>query len=282
MAESGALINLGDLSKPATVLIEKVSSAVGIIYEPTRIKRKAQAEAEAEKIKTLSRIELSEIEQRALERFTHQEARKQENIEQITAQAIKELPPDAKVQDLDEDWVAHFFKQCDVVSDKEMQSLWSRLLAGEATRPGTYSKMTTSFVSNMGKKDAQLFTTFCQFIWYMDKDLVPLIYNEKDDIYTKHGINFVTLTHLESIGLIKFNTLTGHNRSGYNQSMVAFYYGTPVTIVFPSPSNNVLTIGKVLLTAIGNELAPICGSAQNEEFLKYIKEHWIKKGLKTN
>ena len=67
MADGGALINLGELSKPATILVEKVCNAVGIIYEPTRVKRMARAEAEAEKIKTVARIELSEIEHRALE-----------------------------------------------------------------------------------------------------------------------------------------------------------------------------------------------------------------------
>ncbi len=81
MSEGGSLINLGDLSKPATVLVEKVCNAVGVIYESVHIKRKARAEAEAEKIKALARIELSEIEHRAVERFVHQEARKQENIE---------------------------------------------------------------------------------------------------------------------------------------------------------------------------------------------------------
>lgn len=130
MAEGNSLINLGDLSKPATVLIEKVSNAVGVIYEPYHIKRKARAEAEAEKIKALAKIELTELEQRALDRFVHQETRKQANIEQITAQAAASLPSDAQVENLDEDWIAHFFKQCDTVSDKEMQSLWARLLSG--------------------------------------------------------------------------------------------------------------------------------------------------------
>ena len=96
MSEDSSLINLGELSKPATILVEKVCNAVGVIYEPTQIKRKARAEAEAEKIKTLARIELNELEHRALERFVHQEARKQENIEKITAQAASELPERAK------------------------------------------------------------------------------------------------------------------------------------------------------------------------------------------
>ena len=95
-----------------------------------------------------------------MERLVHQEARKQENIEQITAAAAASLTEEAKVHDLEADWVAHFFKQCDTVSDKEMQSLWSRLLAGEATSPGTFSKRTVDFIASIDKKDAALFTAF--------------------------------------------------------------------------------------------------------------------------
>jgi hypothetical protein len=33
--ESTSLVNLGDLTKPATILVEKICNAVGKIYEPT-------------------------------------------------------------------------------------------------------------------------------------------------------------------------------------------------------------------------------------------------------
>lgn len=183
MADGNSLINFGDISKPVTVLIEKVSNAVGVLYEPRRIKKHAEAEAEADKIKALAAIELNEIQQRAIDRFVHQEVRKQENIEAITAQAAASLGEDAKVQELEEDWVAHFFKHCDTVSDKEMQSLWSRLLSGEATKPGTFSKRTVDFVASMDKKDAQLFTEFCQFCWFISGVLpIPLIMNTDNEI----------------------------------------------------------------------------------------------------
>ena len=48
MGEGGGLINLGDLSKPATVLIERVSDAVGGIAKPWQIKRIAKAETKAD------------------------------------------------------------------------------------------------------------------------------------------------------------------------------------------------------------------------------------------
>lgn len=189
MSDGAALINLGELSKPATVLVEKVCNAVGILYEPARIKRNARAESEAEKIKALARIELREIEERALERFVRQETRKQENIESITAQAAATLPESAHVEGLEEDWVANFFKHCDTVSDVEMQSLWARLLAGEATTPGSYSMRTVDFISTIDKKDAALFTTFSQFVWMIGAP-TPLIYEVEDEIYRKNGITF--------------------------------------------------------------------------------------------
>ena len=42
-----SLINPGGLTKPVTVLIEKISNAVGTLWEPKQIRRVAQAEADA-------------------------------------------------------------------------------------------------------------------------------------------------------------------------------------------------------------------------------------------
>ncbi len=278
MSEGSSVINLGDLSKPATVLIEKVSAAIGTVYAPHHVKRMARAEVEAEKIKAIAKIELTEIEQRAMERFVHQEARKQANIEQITAQAAVALPPDAKVENLEEDWVVHFFKQCDTVSDKEMQSLWARLLSGEAANPGTFSKRTIDFVSTIDKKDAALFTTFCQFVW-MIGDPTPLIYETTNAIYTERGITFDALKHLDAIGLVSFESVVGYNKTGFEKYVYIFYYGRPTLIEFNGEMNNQLEIGHTLLTSIGKELVSICGSSNNEDFYHYVIRRWFGNGL---
>lgn len=280
MADGNSLINLGDISKPATVLIEKISSAVGIVFEPHRVKRMARAEAEAEKIKALARIELTDIEQRAIERFVTQEARKQENIEQITAQAAEHLPQDADVEGLDEDWVAHFFKQCDTISNKEMQSLWARLLSGEATKPGTFSKRTVDFVSTMDKSDAELFTKLCSFVWMIG---IPtaLILDSGDEIYCKNGITFDTLKHLDSIGLISFEPLSGYKRTNFPKYSTIFYYGQPTTIEFDENGGEV-NLGCVLLTNLGRELVDLSGSSKNQEFYEYMIKSWYDSGLITS
>jgi len=278
MADENSVINLGDISKPVTVLIEKISNAVGVLYEPRRIRKRAEAEVEAGKIKPLASIELNEIQQRGIDRLVHQEGRKQENIETITAQAAASIGEDANVEGLEEDWVAHFFKNCDTVSDKEMQSLWSRLLSGEATKPGTFSKRTVDFVAPMDKKDAQLFTEFCQFCWFIG-DVTPLIMDVKSDIINKKGINFSSLKHFDAIGLISFESFSSYRRKGFGKYAHRLYFGTPILIEFSNDSENEILTGNALLTQAGQELAPICGAQRNDEFYEYIINEWHKKGL---
>jgi hypothetical protein len=152
--DSNGVINLGDLSKPITVFIEKLSNAVGLLYEPSHIRQKARAEAYAEKIRAAASIEVSEIQQRGLRRLVLEEGRRQENMERIAEAATGQLGDNAKPEGMDDDWIANFFDKCRNVSDREMPSLWSRLLAGEATRPGSFSKRTIELVSVLDKEDA--------------------------------------------------------------------------------------------------------------------------------
>ena len=277
---SGDLINLGELSKPATVLVEKVCSAVGIVFEPTRIRRKAKAEADAQLIVASGQIEVDALQRRALERLVHQEARKQANIESITALAANSLPPTASTEALNEDWVAHFFKQCDTVSDAEMQSLWSKLLAGEASKPGTYSRRTVDLVSTLDKADASLFTTLVQFVW-MIGDPQPLVYDIGASVYKAAGITFESLKHLDSLGLVSFEAL-GYTRNGFAKQGIAFYYGQPTLLEFSGDANNQLEVGNALLTAAGRQLVAISGGQRNEEFYQYVVRRWSDAGVITS
>jgi len=138
MSDSNAMINLGDLTKPATVLIEKISDAVGGIFQPYQIKRIALAEAEAGIIRAQGEIEVTDLQRRAMHRFIAEEGKKQENIESITYQAIPLLEDKSKPQQMNDDWIANFFDKCRIVSDEEMQRLWAKVLAGEANSPGNF------------------------------------------------------------------------------------------------------------------------------------------------
>lgn len=273
-----SLINFGDLSKPATVLIEKISDAIGGYFKPYQIKRVAKAEAEAKIIKEEAQIEVTELHRRALTRFVAEEAQKQNNIENITAKAIPQLKNSANPKDVENDWITNFFDKCRIISDDEMQSLWAKVLAGEANSPGTYSKRTVNFLGSLDKTDASLFTSLCGFGWQIG-DIVPLIFDVQAQIYNNKGIGFNTLSHLDDIGLVSFNSLSGFRRLNFPKRVTISYYGTALNIEFKKETDNNLQIGKILLTKIGQQLASICGSQPVENFRDYVMEKWKKEGL---
>ena len=270
---TNSLINLGNLSKPADTLIKKVSDAVGGLFAPYQVKRMAKAEAEAAMIKAQSETEITDLHRRAVRRWIEEEAQRQKNMEDITAKALPQLDEKATPDSVENDWLVNFFDKSRIVSDNEMQDLWSRVLAGEANTPGTYSKRTVNFLSDLDKVDAELFTKLCGFGWTIG-DVVPLVFDVQAEIYNKYGINFNTLSHLESIGLVQFNNLSGFLRLGFPKTLSVFYYGKWLTLEMPKDSGNELGIGKVLLTKIGQELAPICGSESVEGFRDYVMDKW--------
>lgn len=281
MAAENPLTALGNLSKPATVLIEKISDAVGGVFKPHQIIRVAKAEVEAERIRAEGQIQITDLQRRAFHRFLEEEAKRQGNIESIIKKALPQLGDHSKPEQVEDDWITNFFDRCRLISDTQMQALWSRVLAGEANLPGTYSKRTVNFLSDLDKSDAELFTELCGFGWVIG-DTVPLVYDFQHEIYNKHGINFNALSHLESIGLIKFGSLAGFTRLKLPKVFSVFYYQKPVTLTLQKDSDNSMDIGKVLLTKMGQELAPICGSQPVNGFFDYIQSEWKKLKYITN
>jgi hypothetical protein len=269
MTSGFTLIDLGKLSKPATVLIEKVSAAIGVLYEPVQIKRIARAEAEADKIKALAGIEVNEIQQRAIRRLVYEEGRRQENMEKITAAAAEQLGNEAKPERMDPDWISGFYEKCRNVSDAEMQSLWSKLLAGEATIPGSYSKRTVALVASLEKADAELFTRLCSFA-AMGGGAMPLVFDHNADIYKNEGIDFVALTHLEAIGLIRFDSLQRFCIQTSSERGYFDYHGRRIGVKFKvQGGNRVLEAGHVMFTQAGLQLFPISGARPVPGFVEY-------------
>jgi hypothetical protein len=278
--DSGSLAPLGDLSKPANTLIEKISDAIGGIFKPSQIRRVARAEADADMIHAATQIEITELQRRALHRFILEEARKQDNIESITSKALPEVSAEATPESVEDDWIVNFFDKCRLISDEQMQTLWARVLSGEANSPGQFSKRTVDLLASLDKADADAFTKLCSFAFFIG-DVVPLIYDVEAEIYKDHGINFTVLTHLDSIGLLRFDALAGFVRRGFAQKGFTHYYGQRVWIEFQQPANNTLDLGHVLLTKTGQQLAPICGSAARDGFVEYVREKWRALGYRT-
>ena len=308
------LIDLKPLTKPAEMLIKKISNAAGVRYEPKRIQREAEAQAKADLIKANSEIEIADLRQRAEHRRMMEEMRHQQNMESITAKALPQLNDNADASRMDDDWLANFFDKCRIISDDEMQTLWSRILAGEANTPGAYSKRTVNCLSEMDKAEAEMFRNLCAFCWRfvdltmdtpkfvsslledrqllpkqiyeglpMGGPLKPLVFDlydyEKEsynEIYHKQDIDFNVLYHLESTGLIKFsNQGSWKSKRSKNYGVLYFYHDKLLFLKNPNPSMDWLhEIGDVQFTQVGQQLATLCETEPVDGFYDYVKTQW--------
>lgn len=275
MAESSSnsLVNLGDIAKPADTLIKKISQAVGGIFSPYQIRRIAKAEAEAAIIKAHTEIQITDLHRRAMHRFIEEEAQRQQNMEEISNKALPQLKDGSDPGAMENDWVTNFFDKSRIVSDTQMQELWARVLAGEANAPGSYSKRTVNFLSDLDKRDAVLFQALCSFGWFVGP-FTPLLFDSQAAIYNDLGLNFNTLTHLDNIGLIQFNSLSGFVRTSLPKRFVVTYCGRPLILTMEKEKDNQLNIGRVLLSQVGQELASVCESPGVAGFEDYVKTKW--------
>jgi hypothetical protein len=276
---SNSVVNLGDLTKPADTLIKKVSKAVGGLFAPYQIKRLAKADAEAAIIKAETDIEITDLRRRAMHRFIDEESQRQKNIEDITAKALPQLTNASDPDSMEDDWVTNFFDKCRIVSDEQMQQLWSRILAGEANAPGSFSRRTVNFLSDLDKMDSELFEKLCGFVWSV-AGFVPLIFDTQAEIYRRNDIGFASLIHLESIGLIQFNHLSGFRRLKLPKRFQLEYHGRILQMEMQKEEDNELQLGHALLTRVGEQLATICASPAVDGFFEYVQTQWSAHLLK--
>jgi len=272
---SNSIVNLGELSKPATVLIEKVSSAIGVIYEPRRIRREAEANADAALTEAESRITIGELERRAMTRFVMEQTREQKNIEDITTKALPNLDAGSDPSLMDEDWVSDFFAKCRRVSNEEMQTLWSRLLAGEANNSGSVSKRTVDFVAAMDRYDADTFARLCCFSENSFGE--TLIFDTSDSILADNGISWADLSHMDTIGLIQFGSLSGFARMGFPEESHIIVDGEVLNFTLKEvKGKRQIKTGKVMLTKIGRELRRFVEYKSVDGYSDYCLSHWLK------
>lgn len=130
---------------------------------------------------------------------------------------------------------------------------------------------------NLNPEESRFFEALCQFLW-IQGDPLPLIFDVKDEVYTKQGITLSTLKHLEAIGLIVFDA-NGFVKKGLGKHTRLFYSGKPTKIGFQNDQNNYLDLGHVLLTERGKKMVSAFKLSRNQEFYEYVIGRWFQQGF---
>jgi len=267
-------------SNAAEKLVDTVRDIVHCIAGPDRVRAKTQAHAESEIILAKGRAAVQDIEARMIERLRNRETRRQRNIEAITEEALKSLPPpDQKIADepVSQDFVARFFEECQDVGDKEMQVLWGKLLAGVIAQPGSFHPKTLRIVKDLTKDDANLFVELCRF-GFLIESFTVVIFKLTDDIYEKHSLTFDVLLHLDNLGLADFDDFSAFSILRLPQNFTIFYGNRRFNVTLPDGANT-MSIGKVLLTDAGRQLASLTNTALIPEFPDYAISNWRNYGI---
>lgn len=267
---AAAFVKLSN-SKVAEKLIDKIARVQEIRYEPTRIVRAAHAEAEAEKIKAVGRIEINELERRALERMVREEGRHQRNMETITSKAALKLSDSARPEDIDDDWLVDFFEKCRTAGDELMQDLWAKLLSEEANNPNTFSRQVVSIVSTMGKSQAQLFEKLCNYswTWTFTTPLYPFIFDLSDEIYRFRFMTLNDISELESLGLVRLD-LAARFQLPAGEGTWIRYQGRGFKVIAKNPPVEAFPHGHVIFTNAGRLLARVSQARPVDGFVDYV------------
>ena len=92
------------------------------------------------------------------QRLEFQERKRQSNLVSVVSQAAEELGeeevPDQKP---DHDWIARYFEYAKDVSEKDVQKLWAKVLAGNIRTPGSVSLRALSMLRDMSRLEAEAF-----------------------------------------------------------------------------------------------------------------------------
>ena len=293
-AAGAALININvDLkhaSKAVIKLIDATSRGLGLLYEPTHVRRIAAAYKDASE-RLDGEPAARSLYERSVSRFLGQEIRSQQNIEGISAKAVDLMPSEVTEEPVDEDWVASFFGMCRTIRDEDMQTLWARILAGEVASPGTFSLRTLSTVKTLSKDEAEAFTLYCRYVCKDSNGRGRRIQNDKADkyLYEKVNLHGGYAAHFADIGLVSAGTSTLPTDDDTRMTEAHLvYFDRSVQLVkdqsaYPIP----YLFGTEPLTAIGNELHSISGARPDYEYFDILvaalnEEGFVEKEREAN
>lgn len=259
--------NLLGLSEPLVKLLECVKDATGVLYEPTRIRRKSKAEGDALLILTNAEIQKNELLQRTVVRLIRTETQRQENIDSIVDLAIKHLPEKVSNVNPDKDWVNNFFEECKDVSDEELQEIWGKILSKEISSPGQTSRRALSILKMLSRVEAEHFykISCLAFISSEGDAFIPLE-DESEQIISQCGISFDECKELDTLGLIHTGPLLAIS---FTNDFEFQYFDKKFKIVLPTEVGK-RAITSYVLTKPGKELLKSIDAKPNFELIDIV------------
>jgi len=282
------LINLKADTKPLKKAIDKLVDTVykgwSELNGPRKIKKYAKAISFAAQKLGLDDEDAKALFHRSISLDIPRLMEQQRNIESIAQGAVLALTENVSDEPVDKDWASYFFDQCRTVSNKDMQTLWSKILAGEITRPRTYSLRILNFIRTLSKEEAELFTKYCSYVFCdSDGDYYRISFDEGNKYLESKGLTFREFNKLDELGLNrhllavfpgKWKDSPGIQGNYIDHSFTYFGKSLHITGINNRGGMKIFTAEFSVehLTSNGKTLYSICGAQPDHIYYNLLKE----------
>ena len=188
--ELETIAKIPGIKKLAEITASGIGSVAGVLVVPWVAGRQAKAkliearaeadsmriiaQAQADAMQILSRgnesVSLEATADQTAQRLEFQERKRQSNLVSVVSQAAEDLgEEEVPDQEPDHDWIARYFEYVKDVSEKDVQELWAKILAGSVRSPGSVSLRTLSMLRDMTSLEAN---TFKEAMRYRIEDFI--------------------------------------------------------------------------------------------------------------
>ena len=243
-----------------------------------------------------------EYAQIAVKKYGQKIIREQINLDIISENARQELlqlnedtndnPEPNTNEEISEDWLNLFEKEAANKSSDEMRILFGKILAGEISKPKSYSIRTIKIISQLDNRAATLFQTFCSLAislqagnHIIDGRVVSLNGNAASNSLQNYGLSFDNLNILQEYGLIisDYNSYMGYAMclaKNMKVSLPFIHQEKPFGLVLQDGKNvGDLKLRGVSLSNSGKELLNVVDTTPSSSYTNALSEFFKKMGL---
>lgn len=165
----------------------------------------------------------------------------------------------------DFDWFVRFYEAVGNISDDTMQELWAKILAGEISRPSSFSLKTIDTLRNIGKKEAELFVKVCAHSFMLPGSGTIFLPNN-DKYLKKYGIQYTDIMKLNEQGLIFNDGTIGSNYNINKSPQIIFTTRDLIMTIASTDGKDMSTrIALYPFTQVGIEIASLMPPSTLEE-----------------
>ena len=189
-----------------------------------------------------------------------------------------------------EEWLERFMDSAGFVSSEEIQWIWGKILANEFEKTGSTPPNMIRILSEITPGLAAAFRFICSMsIWIMPLNenreiqggvrelVVP--YNKNDEKFRENGVSFNVLNELETLGVIRFESITGYISKGFTNDKILICVGDKLDLIEEYKKGE-LPVGNVMLTSVGKALKAITDSVEVKDYYEMVRKYMSDKGVK--